>query len=338
MDEEENESRGQYNDGNRAFLQAFISRGTLTLQEAKPILAAIFTAQEGPEAEPTTPDQVTKEDFQSYLSAAQLALSHLDYEIRSTLHQVNKQRIWAIVNTTSDPMTQLATLHSADEIGFVKRVIDAMFEKYNSPRMEVMCLDSMQAIKFRNAPRVANDADAAMIDGGGGESQAHSQGLKGIKSTEVEAVMHAMVEEGWFELSDEGFYSLSPRALLELRSWLLESYNDPDAEPDEWQRIKLCEACKEIVTVGQRCAERDCNVRIHDICQDAFWRTRRDKRCPKCDTEWTGKHFVGSRAVTETEAYQRGRRRSGRGRGSLMEEVMQDQDDVEAGEEDGGDE
>ena len=34
----------QYNNANRAFLQAFIARSTLTFEEAKPILAAILTA------------------------------------------------------------------------------------------------------------------------------------------------------------------------------------------------------------------------------------------------------------------------------------------------------
>ena len=35
---------GQYNNSNRAFIQAFIARSTLTFDEAKPLLAAIFTA------------------------------------------------------------------------------------------------------------------------------------------------------------------------------------------------------------------------------------------------------------------------------------------------------
>lgn len=34
----------QYNDSNRAFLQAFLARSVLTFDEAKPILAAIITA------------------------------------------------------------------------------------------------------------------------------------------------------------------------------------------------------------------------------------------------------------------------------------------------------
>lgn len=41
-DDEEDEA--QYNDTNRAFLQAFLARSTLTFEQAKPILAAIFTA------------------------------------------------------------------------------------------------------------------------------------------------------------------------------------------------------------------------------------------------------------------------------------------------------
>jgi hypothetical protein len=40
----------QYNDGNRAFLQSFLARGTLTLKEAKPMLAAIYSVQEGSSA------------------------------------------------------------------------------------------------------------------------------------------------------------------------------------------------------------------------------------------------------------------------------------------------
>ncbi|KAI1420312.1 hypothetical protein F5Y12DRAFT_788383 [Xylaria sp. FL1777] len=299
MDEDQDDLAGQYNDGNRAFLQAFLARGTMTFNESQHILAAIFTAQEN---EAVEPNQVTQEDFDSYVSAASDAVSAFDLEIRSAMHQTRKERVYALVNTTSDPMTQLATLHSADEIAFVKRVIDAMFEKYNTPRMEALCLDEMQANKLRVPPRPDND-DEAMENG-----EAPSHAPKSLKSSEVETMMRSMVDEGWFERSRDGFYFLSARALLELRSWLLESYNDPEAEEGEWQRVKFCEACKDVVTIGQRCRERDCLIRLHDNCADAFFRTRRQRSCPKCSEEWTGRHFVGERAVTETEAYQRARR------------------------------
>ncbi|KAK8052052.1 hypothetical protein PG993_003437 [Apiospora rasikravindrae] len=311
----------EYNDGNRAFLQALLARGTMTLQEAKPVLASILTVQEG---EPVDSVQINQELFDSYLSKAQEALSSLDYDIKNIVHQVTKKRVWAIVNTTSDAMTQLATIHSAEEIAFVKRVLDAMFDKYNSSRLEAMFLDSMQFHKCCRAPAAAPAPEATEDDGEENHPQ-QSQQLRGLKSSEAETMMQNMVEEGWFERSAEGCYSLSPRALMELRSWLVDTYNDPDAEPGEWQRIKFCKACKDIVTVGQRCAERDCNVRLHDHCAEAFWRTKRDKNCPECTTPWDGKHFVGERAVTETEAYRRskGHRGSRAGRSSgLMEQIM----------------
>ncbi|TGJ82221.1 hypothetical protein E0Z10_g6555 [Xylaria hypoxylon] len=333
MDEDQDELPGQYNDGNRAFLQAFFARGTMTFEESQPILAAIFTAQENEDIEA---NQITQGDFDSYVSAASAAVSPFDLEIRSTMHQTRKERVYAIVNTTSDPMTQLATLHSADEIAFVKRVIDAMFEKYNTPRMEALCLDEMQANKLRVPSRPENEDEGVE----NGETQAQ-QAPKGLKSSEVETMMRSMVDEGWFERSRDGFYCLSARALLELRSWLLESYNDPDAEEGEWQRVKFCEACKDVVTIGQRCTERDCLIRLHDNCADAFFRTRRQRDCPKCSKEWTGKHFVGERAVTETEAYQRGRRRSGKAarHSNMVEEIMhQDEEEQENEDEGEGDE
>lgn len=67
---------------------------------------------------------------------------------------------------------------------------------------------------------------------------------------QAEKVLKSLVAEGWFEKSQAGYYSLSPRALMELRGWLIDTYNDEeDDEDDQTMRIKLCFACKEIITV-----------------------------------------------------------------------------------------
>ena len=302
-----------YGHGHRAFLQAMLARGTMTFEESQPIIAAISNANGGAGAE-VRPDQISEADFDVYLNAASQAASLFDYEIRSTVHQVTRQRLHAIVNTASDPQTQLATTYTADELSFIKRILDAMFEKYNTPRMEVVAITEMQAIKQARPNRRQSQVD--------GEEPSQAATDKGLKHSEVENVLASLVDGGWLEKSKEGFYSLSPRALLELRPWLTETYNDPDASPDDWQRIKTCEACKDLLTVGVRCAGPDCTLRLHDVCQDAFWRARGGEVCPKCSKPWTGDHYVGERAVTMTEAYLRAHRRGGVRRSTLAEEVI----------------
>jgi len=76
---------------------------------------------------------------------------------------------------------------------------------------------------------------------------------------QAEKVLKGLVEEGWFEKSRKGFYSLSPRGLMELRGWLIETYNDNGEEDEEEEtvpKIKSCFACKEIITVVRYAFDR----------------------------------------------------------------------------------
>lgn len=311
----------------RAFLQALMGRGFITLGEGKSIIAAILSAADD-SARSVSPDSIEDNTFRQYISKAREAVASLDYDIRSTYHQVDRQQVWALINVHSDPSTQLATSRTADEISFIKRVLDAMFETYNTPRQEVMAITAAQARKVARPEAAAQDGDAD------GDEPAQRTADKALKHSEIERLLPSLVAEGWLEVSDEGFYSLSPRSLMELKTWLVAAYNDPDVGHNHWQRIKFCEACKEIVTVGQRCPERDCNARIHDICSEAYWRTRRGGRiCPRCETAWTGKNYVGERAVTETAASHRhvGRKRRSDANGSMVNEEADEGGEIENG-------
>ncbi len=190
------------------------------------------------------PEDITEADFNSYISAANTRISPFDLGIRSTFHQITRTRIYSLVNSTSDPIIQLATVHTAEEISFLKRVLDAMFETFNTSRHEVMAITSMQAL------RLCKPRDTQASTPNGAETQGNAG--QGLKMAEAEKMLKTLVEEGWFEKSRKGFYSLSPRALMELRGWLIETYNDIDEEDDEEDRaprIKQCAACKEIVTM-----------------------------------------------------------------------------------------
>ncbi|MCJ1476936.1 hypothetical protein MMC13_005605 [Lambiella insularis] len=291
-----------YNNTNRAFLQAFLARSTLTYEEAKPILAAIFTAYEKRE---TLPGDVTEADFNSYIAAANNAISRYDFEIRSSFHHTSRVHVYALVNSTSDPITQLATTHAPDEISFMKRVLDAMFETYNTPRREVMAITSTDAMNLsKPATNRRETQNGSTTQGSAGQ---------GITMSQAEKMLSTLVAEGWFERSRKGYYSLSPRALMELRVWLVETYNDGGDEDDDDEgsrgvKIKQCYACKEIITTGQRCAKRSCQCRLHDICTQNFFRVQKSSKCPLCKTDWTGNDFVGERAVVVLD---KNKRRSG---------------------------
>ena len=196
------------------------------------------------------------------MTAAKEAISPFDLEIRGTYHQLSRQRIYALVNTTSDPLVQLATSYTPDEISFLKRVLDAMFDTYNTSRHEIMAITPMQAVQLHKAPSTSGRRESqagSVSQGSGGQS---------LTMVQAERMLASLVQEGWFDKSTKGYYSLSPRALMELRGWLVETYNDVDDEDDEEGdadatggidrprgrrlKIKQCFACKEIITAVRR--------------------------------------------------------------------------------------
>jgi len=171
--------------------------------------------------------------------------------------------------------------------------------------------------------RQSNIGNVTVVDsddeGGGTQTQTQTQAgqTHSISMHQAETLLSSFVAEGWFECSRRKYYSLAPRALMELRGWLIETYNDDedeDVDDDEeetppTQRIRFCAACKEIVTVGQRCADLDCAGRLHDACTGTMWRSLGGREvCPVCKKSWTEHGFVGERAEA-----QNGRRSTGDG-------------------------
>ena len=204
--------------------------------------ATLNQADKGKEKREILSEDITEADLNGYISAANVRISPLDLEIRNTFHQTSRKRIYAVVNLSSDPMTQLATTHSAEEISFLKRVLDAMFEKYNTTRQEIMAVTSMQALSYCK-PSLEGRRQT--------QNASETQGSlgQGLTLSDAERMLKMLVEEGWFEKSRRGFFSLSPRALMELRQWLVDTYNDiDDAEEDFVPKIKQCFACKNIIT------------------------------------------------------------------------------------------
>ncbi|KAL8955519.1 MAG: hypothetical protein Q9183_006612 [Haloplaca sp. 2 TL-2023] len=168
-----------------------------------------------------------------------------------------------------------------------------------------MAITSMQAVRLAKPP----DNDRRETQDGSTTQGTAGQGLKMV---EAEKMLKTLVDEGWFEKSKKGYYSLSPRALMELRGWLIETYNEVDEDDDDDERVprvKQCVACKEVVTT-------------------------RSRTCPMCKTEWTGNDYVGDRAAPSSN--KSGGRRSGAGSNANNSRVMAYETNGVDDEEDGG--
>lgn len=221
----------------------------------------------------TLATDVSEAEFNNYITMANKAISPFDLEIRNTEHQISGKRTYSLINSTDNPITQLATSYTADEISYLKRVLDFMFETNNTTRKEIMAITSMDAVRLAKAPNDSSSSTSSSGGGGGGggrESQQNgsgaaaataaaaavttTQGNSGQSLTMVQAqkMLDNLLVEGWFEKSVKGFYSLSPRALMELRGWLVDTYNDVE-EDEEGEagvlKIKSCFSCKGIITV-----------------------------------------------------------------------------------------
>lgn len=219
-------------------------------------------------------------------------------------------------------MTQLATQFSASEIAYIRRLLDAMFETNNTSLRETMAVKQTDANNLAKPRRNRQSQAASMVEES--ESQAPDTG---ITLAESDVVLENLVKDGFLQFSKAGYYSLAPRALMELHSYLKETYNETAEEEDDEPTIRIrdCEGCREIVTYGIRCNNRECGVRWHDRCANQYYRhkSRDGKRCPKCRTVCTGDVYVGERAETRAT----GRSSSGGRRGETEEDEEDEEDE-----------
>jgi len=169
--------------------------------------------------------QADQDSLEEAISRINHALSDFDYEIRKTFDQSTGNPVWAIVNTTSDSLTQLATIHTPSEIAYFRTLLTAIFDTSNSIHEEVFAVKSTDASNLSSA-----------------------QGV-GMTKTAAEAAMHNFIREGWLKKSRNGFITITERGLLELKEYLMEMFNDMDEEGGgRVDKLRTCHACQEIIT------------------------------------------------------------------------------------------
>ncbi|KAG7880691.1 hypothetical protein KL905_002665 [Ogataea polymorpha] len=151
-------------------------------------------------------------------------LASLDLEIVETLAQDDEKNInVSFVNTKSSPSIKLSTSYTEKEISVINELIDQMFE---SPFDDEDNLT--YSLSYTQALNVAK------------------RNIQTI--TDAQKFINKLESSGWLE-TVKGKYTLSARALAELKSYLISKFETKSAEnPDG--TVSLCHGCKELITMG----------------------------------------------------------------------------------------
>ncbi|CAE6500391.1 unnamed protein product [Rhizoctonia solani] len=263
-------------DYKRLFLQAMLQRRWASEATVKMLfLKCMEATQEINPAlvQPYQENEFVSDGGKSFVTEINQDLEKFDLRFSSSRDECTGETLWAIVNTKQDAATMLATEYNATEIQYFKLVVEQIMLAGNDAY---------------SIPATAALREVSQLQG------------KGITKAEAEYVLSSLVAKGWLMKSKRGRYSLAPRALLELQTYLRDTYPDEYAE---------CTTCLEPVTKGVACRTNNCAARLHTHCYAVVVRAARERgvQCPTCGTSWKDDNVrkLGEEAVKGDQVHRR---------------------------------
>ncbi|KAJ1661159.1 hypothetical protein IWQ61_000029 [Dispira simplex] len=234
-----------YTDRHRLFLQNFLIQRYMPQVTAEQLYDTIVqrTPQDGSNSVP----------LDEFLHAINRKLDPLSLELRKTQHQLTGDKVWALVNTRGDDIAQLATHYSTGKLAAFKKLVEAIMTAEDGN----YCLGSTASL-----------------------SLVQREGSSSMTKQLAQEFLGELVNDHWLVLSEGGHYTLAPRAILELQTYLKEEY-------PEW--VQECHLCKDLVTMGLRCDHDGCNAVLHVCCAQRYLSLHHNE-CPACQREWTDHH------------------------------------------------
>ncbi|EJD05811.1 uncharacterized protein FOMMEDRAFT_78233 [Fomitiporia mediterranea MF3/22] len=259
----------------RLYLQAAMSRRVMSEAIAKALWKAC--TETVARVEPTLDIEFIDgtNEWNLFLDKIKRLLDPLDLEFARFKDEDTGVVMYAITNTKSDEVAQLASDYSATEIAFFKAIVEQIML---APK-HAYSLSSLGALREISHLK--------------GSSMTKAQG---------EVILASFVARGWLVKSKRGRYSLGTRSLLELGPYLKSTYEDADSSPNSSPLLE-CVACLDLVTKGYMCPTTNCNAPLHKHCYEAYRRRNVSPKCPKCQKEWgegrEGLIPVGEEAVRD---------------------------------------
>ncbi|KAI0636855.1 Nse1 non-SMC component of SMC5-6 complex-domain-containing protein [Trametes polyzona] len=281
-------------DVQRLFLQAILSRRILSQKLAAKIWEKCIDAVKEVNETLDIEYRADRQSWDNFVTSVSDALSPLDLEFTHMHDEVTGKEMYAVVNRRGDEIAQLATEYSATEIAFFKAVLEQIMLAPN----ESFCVSSLAALREVNSLKT------------------------NMTKSQAETTLGSFVARGWLLKSKKGRYSLSTRTMLELQTYLRNTYEGELLE---------CTICMELVTRGVACFTPQCKTRLHTHCFNGYKR-RQQMICPSCGQSWADANLAKLRPVGEA-AYREGQELNRRrARRKSSEEADEDEEEDAEGE------
>ncbi|KAI0362237.1 hypothetical protein OH77DRAFT_32714 [Trametes cingulata] len=285
-------------DVQRLFLQAILSRRILSQKLAAKIWEKCIEAVK--EANETLDIEYRddRNSWDNFVTSVNEALNPLDLEFAHLHDEVSGKEMYAVVNRKGDEIAQMATEYTPVEIAYFKAVLEQIMLAPN----ESFCVSSLAALREVNSLK------------------------SNMTKSQAEATLGSFVAKGWLLKSRRGRYSLSTRTILELQTYLRNTYEN---------EILECTICMELVTRGVACFTPQCKTRMHTHCFNNY--KRRNHKCPSCNQSWSEGNLSKLRPVGEA-AFKEGQDLSRRRVRRKSTEEEEGDEDAEGDENDDQDE
>ncbi|KAF9571466.1 hypothetical protein EC968_000497 [Mortierella alpina] len=225
-----------------------------------------------------TEEPFDQDNFNDFITQMNEGLNSVELEFRRSQDEVTGAPIMALTNTNGQKIAQVATGYSPTELEYFKHLLDAIIMADD----EAYCISSTAAL--HEAGNLKNTENKTVT----------------LTKRDAEVLLDRFVADKWFIRSAAGAYSLSMRALLELQTYLKETYED---------QMQECTLCMEIITKGQRCQVAACAARLHHHCASQYFKNLNNKVCPTCHTNWSDKILIGLSDRTSAPSQVRRKRR-----------------------------
>ncbi|KAH9946016.1 Nse1 non-SMC component of SMC5-6 complex-domain-containing protein [Epithele typhae] len=288
-------------DVQRLFIQAVISRRVLSQRLAATIWKKCIEATKAANETLSIQYRDDRASWDTFVTSINDTLNLLDLEFAHLHDEGSGKELYAIVNRKGDEIAQMATEYSALEIAYFKAVVEQIMLAPN----ESFCVSSLAALRETNSLKTSS-----------------------MTKSQAESTLGSFVANGWLVKSRQGRYSLSTRTVMELQTYLRQTYED---------QVVDCTICMELVTRGVACPTPQCKTRLHPHCLTTY--RRRTQACPTCKENWSSMELRPVGEVAFKEGQDQMRQRVRRQTSAEEDEDVDDEGEVypdSDGEADGG--